>query len=163
MSSPPAFCHPRHNHQHCIDQALDVAEVQCRRNGARLTPQRRRVLEIIWSSHTPTGAYAILRQLATTGAKPAPMTVYRALDFLQSQGLVHRVAGLNAFAGCSDPGAQHDGRFLICSRCGTAAEIQDPALERALSSYLERADFILQGGRVELEGICSHCRGEPGA
>lgn len=159
MNRSVDFLAPGHDHDHCVSAALDRAERQCRRRGARLTPQRRRVLEIIWASHAPIGAYAILERLAGEGTRPAPMTVYRALDFLQGQGLVHKVAGLNAFVGCSHPGADHDGQFLICRECGAVAEIDDPDLDRAIAGCVAAAGFELTHGRIELEGICTHCRG----
>lgn len=157
MSHATDFPAPGHDHSHCIAAALDRAENHCREQKARLTAQRRRVLEIVWSSHAPIGAYAILEQLADEGAKPAPMTVYRALDFLRTQGLVHKVAGLNAFVGCSHPGAMHDGQFLICRECGAVAEINDPTLDRAVEGCVATVGFQLTQGRIELEGICTHC------
>ncbi len=152
------FLAPEHDHEQCIAAALDQAEQHCRARGARLTPQRRRVLEIVWASHAPVGAYAILERLTGEGAKPAPMTVYRALDFLQAHGLVHKVAGLNAFVGCSHPGAAHDGQFLICRECGAVAEIDDAALDQAIAGCVAAAGFRLTHGRIELEGICMHCQ-----
>ena len=54
------------------------------------------------------------------GRRAAPPTVYRALDFLLENGLVHRISSLNAFVGCSLPGKPHAGQFLLCSGCGAA-------------------------------------------
>jgi len=158
MNRPTDFFAPGHDHTHCVAEALDQAERHCRDQGAQLTAQRRRVLEIVWASHAPIGAYAILEQMSREGSKPAPMTVYRALDFLQAQGLVHKVTGLNAFVGCSQPGASHDGQFMICRECGAVAEIDDPALDSAIASSVEAAGFRLTHGRIELEGVCTHCR-----
>lgn len=158
MNLASDFLAPGHDHDRCVATALDQAERHCRERGARLTAQRRRVLEIVWASHAPIGAYAILEQLTNEGSKPAPMTVYRALDFLQAQGLVHKVAGLNAFVGCSHPGAAHDGQFLICRECGAVAEIDDAALDRAIAGCATAAGFRLTHGRIELEGICTHCQ-----
>ena len=86
-------------------QALARAEALCQQRGARLTDLRRRVLEIIWSSATPLGAYTILDVLRDDGRQGAPPTVYRALDFLLAQGLIHRLASLNVFTGCRRPGS----------------------------------------------------------
>lgn len=157
---PTPFSHPEHDHARCVRSALNRAELRCRQQGARLTAQRRRVLEIIWSSHEPVGAYAILEALAAEGVKPAPMTVYRALDFLQARGLVHRVAGINAFVGCSRPDDDHDGQFLLCRRCGRVAELHDAALAAAIRSSAAAAGFEVAHGRIELEGLCNHCAEE---
>lgn len=154
---PPSFHAPGHDHANCVAEALRRAERRCSEQGVRLTPQRQRVLEIVWSSHAPIGAYAILERLTSEGGRPAPMTVYRALDFLQAQGLVHRVAGINAFVGCSHPENRHDDQFLLCVRCGAVAEIHDPGLAQALDRCAEQAGFRMSTRRVELEGVCRHC------
>lgn len=160
MNDAAPFQQPEHDHRRCIDDALNAAEDHCRRAGVKLTPQRRRVLEIIWSSHAPIGAYTILDMLADEGTKPAPMTVYRALDFLQEQNLVHRVAGINAFVGCATPDHTHDAQFLICQSCGNVAEIHDSHLDSAIARYTSEVGFRLIQGRVELEGVCSNCQND---
>ena len=100
------------------------ADALCARQGVRLTELRRRVLELVWQSHKPLGAYDILAVLSETDGRRAPPTVYRALDFLQENGLVHRIASLNAFVGCNNPEHSHQGQFLICRTCHTAIELE---------------------------------------
>ena len=78
-----------HQHEHCVHNALSSAEDLCSKRGVRLTAIRKRVLELVWASHQPLGAYAILDKLTAEGHKPAPPTVYRALEFLLEQGLIH--------------------------------------------------------------------------
>src|SRR3954453_3718975 len=92
-----------HDHADCVAAALGAAERLCARRGARLTELRRRVLELIWRSHEPIGAYALLDRLGRERGRVAPPTVYRALEFLIAHGLVHRIASLNAFIGCVHP------------------------------------------------------------
>ena len=94
-----------HDHRVCVKDALEQATAICAKRGARLTPIRRRVLELIWASHKPSGAYDILEALSqeSRGKRIAPPTVYRALDFLLEQGLIHRLESLNAFIGCPHP------------------------------------------------------------
>src|SRR3546814_13619005 len=103
MSKTPLACTP-HDHDHCVSHALAEADSLCARQGVRLTALRKRVLELVWQSHKPLGAYDILAQLTEQdGRRAAPPTVYRALDFLLENGLVHRIASLNAFIGCNHP------------------------------------------------------------
>jgi Fur family transcriptional regulator, zinc uptake regulator len=160
MSAP--FPHPHHDHGVCVRDAMAVAEAECRRQGARLTDIRRRVLELVWESHQPVGAYALLEALAKEGRSAAPPTVYRALDFLQMHGLVHRIALLNAFTGCSRPGQPHDGTFLLCAGCGAAAELSDDALDLAVARSAARMGFSVSRQTVEIEGMCPACRGRGG-
>jgi Fur family zinc uptake transcriptional regulator len=157
MSSAPAF--QPHDHSHCVHDALATAERLCAESGARLTPLRRRVLELVWGSHRPLGAYELLDQLTAEGHKPAPPTVYRALEFLLEQKLVHRIASRNAFLGCTHPGAAHAGYFLLCDECGNAEEIADSsALAGAIAAAAAAADFDVSSQTLELTGRCRRCR-----
>jgi len=149
---------PDHDHGCCVAHALEAAEAECKRRGARLTEVRRRVLELVWQSHAPVGAYALLESLAREGFCAAPPTIYRALDFLLAHGLIHRIARLNAFMGCSRPGTPHAGQFLLCSACGAAAELDDPAIDAALAAAAGRLGFTLTGQVVEADGLCPACR-----
>lgn len=154
----------RHDHGACIRDAIVAAEELCRKQGARLTDIRRRVLELVWSGHQPVGAYALLETLAREGWSAAPPTVYRALDFLQQHGLVHRIALLNAFVGCCQPGTPHAGTFLLCSRCGMAAELDDAAITAAVATAAARQGFSVTRQTIEVEGTCPACQaGEGGA
>ena len=153
-----AFAGPRHDHDHCMADALATAEQLCARRGARLTRLRRRVLELVWSSHAPVGAYDLLRRLSREHESAAPPTVYRALDFLMKHGLIHRIESRNAFVGCPAPAVDHAGQFLICRDCGTAAELADPRIDRAIANGAAALGFTVEHKTVELSGLCPSCR-----
>jgi len=154
-SSRPFTTH--HDHQECIDQALRRAESLCQRDGQRLTALRRRVLELVWQQHKPIGAYEVLAALQQEG-RTAPPTVYRALDFLQQAGLVHRIASLNAYVGCARPGEPHDGAFLICSSCRVLAELEAPEISRVIEESARSLGFEPGRHTVEIMGLCPACR-----
>lgn len=148
-----------HDHAVCIEDALLRAEVVCAARGARLTLLRRRVLELVWLSHRPRGAYAILDDLGQHGGKaPAPLTVYRALDFLVAQGLVHRIESLNAFVGCAHPGEAHSSQFLVCTGCGVAIETNDRRVVEAIRQTAEELGFRITVPTVEVHGLCPRCQ-----
>jgi Fur family zinc uptake transcriptional regulator len=151
-----------HDHDLCIDTALAAAAELCRRRGARFTPLRRRVLELVWGGHAPVGAYQVLDRLRHDGRPAAPPTVYRALDFLISQGLVHRLESLNAFIGCPRPDQRHRAQYLICERCGEAAEVEIAGLEGTIEAAAVAHDFQVSGQTVEVRGLCASCRGPAG-
>jgi len=151
------FPSAHHDHHACVADALAIAEAECARRGARLTEVRRRVLELVWNSHQPVGAYALLEALGREGFPAAPPTVYRALEFLRAHGLVHRIERLDAFIGCVRPGAPHAGQFLLCAGCGAAAELDDPAIDRAVAAGAARLGFTVRRQTVEIEGLCSAC------
>ena len=148
------------SHQHCISQALDSAEALCAQRGVRLTALRKRVLELVWHSHKPLGAYDILEILSREdGRRAAPPTVYRGLDFLLENGLIHRLASLNAYIGCSHPEVAHEGYFMICQQCQNAYELQQHArIDTAISAEAEQMGFIVETQTVEILGTCAACR-----
>lgn len=148
-----------HDHSACVSQALTDARAICRDRGTRLTPIRERVLELVWQSHKPLGAYDVLAQLSEEGQNAAPPTVYRALDFLQQNGLVHRIASLNAFIGCTHPGEHHTGMFLICCQCGNVLEVSDPSISAAIMAAAQSESFELNELTLEMSGVCPRCKG----
>ena len=154
----PTFIATDHNHDHCVSMALQAAESICHQRSQRLTTLRRKVLELVWANHRPVGAYALLEMMRHDSGQVAPATVYRALDFLQEQGLVHRLASLNAFIGCAFPGAPHTGQFLICTACQELAELDDREVSEALSKSATASGFAISHTTVEVMGLCPHCR-----
>ncbi|MEH6576249.1 MAG: Fur family transcriptional regulator [Amphritea sp.] len=146
-----------HDHNHCISSAMLEAQSVCKGNGQRLTKIRELVLQLIWQSHKPLGAYDLLPAIAEAGFNSAPPTVYRALDFLQEQGLVHRLASLNAFIGCSHPGEHHNGYFLICKDCGITVELASEEIQQSISRCATRQGFAVEQENVEILGCCTNC------
>jgi Fur family zinc uptake transcriptional regulator len=119
------------------------------------------VLELIWQSHCPSGAYRLLEQLTADGHRPSPPTVYRALDFLLEHGLIHRVSSLNAFIGCSQPGDEHLAQLFICARCGSAVELADASVDRRIQHNAQAIDFQVVEQSIEVTGLCPACNREP--
>jgi Fur family transcriptional regulator, zinc uptake regulator len=158
--SPTDLSWEDHDHADCISDALRNADELCLARGVRLTELRRRVLELVWGSHKPVGAYALLEQLQQ-GGRAAPPTVYRALEFLLEQGLIHRLASLNAYVGCCRPGEAHSGLFLICESCRNLTEIDDVAIEDAIAQSSRISGFEPLRQTVEVLGLCPQCREEP--
>jgi Fur family zinc uptake transcriptional regulator len=147
-----------HDHEHCIEDALVAAEKLCADKGLRFTPLRKRVLELVWSSHKPVGAYALLDSLRDEDLGSAPPTVYRALDFLIEHGLIHRIERMNAFVGCSHPGESHRGFFLICGECGNAEEMESPSVAESIATSASRRGFAARDMTLEVTGTCADCR-----
>lgn len=136
--------------------ALSRAEVLCAERGVRLTPQRRRVLELVCRAQRPVGAYEIMDQ-SREGAPAAPPTVYRALDWLLAQGLVHKLECLHAYTGCIHPEHPHASQFLICNGCGGVTELTDPSIACNLASVAAETGFRPTRPIVEVIGTCSAC------
>ena len=145
------------NHHQCQKTALATAEAHCDKFGERLTPNRRDVLRLIWQSHRPIKAYDLIDLMSAQDAKVKPATVYRALDFLLAQGLIHKIDSLSAFTGCSHPNQHDDCYFLICQSCGTAQECCSPLLAEAITSEARQQDFKLTRTVLEIAGQCATC------
>ncbi|HET6305838.1 MAG TPA: Fur family transcriptional regulator [Rhodopila sp.] len=139
---------------------LTRAATLCESRGARLTDLRRQVLGLILDRESPTGAYDLLDQLRSTRHGAAPPTVYRALEFLQEHGLVHKLERLSAFVGCiADDEHDHDhaAQFLICRTCGKVTELEDHELAHALEDAARRLGFKVGKATIEAEGQCAAC------
>ncbi|MGH8223092.1 MAG: Fur family transcriptional regulator [Woeseiaceae bacterium] len=156
------FPRPLHDHSDCVEQALATAERLCRERGLRFTRLRRRVLELVWQSHKPVGAYELLASLNREGRKAAPPTVYRALDFLIEAELVHRLDSLNAFIGCADPSNSHAGQFLICRECRSVAELDDADIDAVVARKAAGLGFTAVHQILEIQGLCRYCRERDG-
>jgi len=158
---PSVFPAPGHDHDRCSTDAMAIAESICSKRGQRLTPIRRQVLAALLASHKPLGAYEIIDRLAPRGLRPAPITAYRALEFLRENGLVHRIESRNAFVACvHNHAAGALVVFLICERCGTVGEASSSEVTSTLSSAARAADFTPKSPVIEVTGVCSHCRGQ---
>ena len=149
---------PLHDHGRCVGEALERAEAVCAARGARLTELRRRVLELVWQGHAPAGAYEVLEGLRADGRRADPPTVYRALEFLMQQGLVHRIESRNAYAGCANPQESHHAQYLLCETCGDAIEVEIGGLARRVEKQAAEIGFDVAVQTVEAHGICGNCR-----
>jgi Fur family transcriptional regulator, zinc uptake regulator len=153
------FPAPDHDHNRCSTDAMAVAEALCRERGQRLTPIRRSVLATLLASHNPLGAYEIIDRLAPKGPRPAPITAYRALEFLRENGLVHRIESRNAFIACVHNHAAGElVAFLICERCGAVGEASSAEVTTTLTTAARAAGFTPKSPIIEISGICTHCR-----
>ena len=146
-----------HDHTGCVDDAIATAITLCEKRGVRFTDLRKTVLELVWSGHEAVKAYDLLDQLAALGGSAKPPTVYRALEFLMEQGLVHKIESLNAYVGCPHPDGDHVSEFFICDSCGYVEEVNLPDLEKAINFQAEQSRFKINRQTVEISGQCEDC------
>ncbi len=147
----------RHRHNQCIKNALEKAERVCAEKSLRLTPTRRKVLELIWQSHKPIKAYDLLNQLSSDEHIEKPPTVYRALDFLLKNHLIHKIASHNAYVGCEVNHDEMDSKFFICDQCAEVKEVCEPKLDRSLLEASKKQGFIPNQTTIEIHGTCAKC------
>ncbi|MFM0066029.1 Fur family transcriptional regulator [Paraburkholderia aspalathi] len=150
--------HMHSGHGESQEAALTLAEEYCRERGEKLTPIRRKVLELLLNSGRATKAYSLLDDMRQIHPGSAPPTVYRALDFLLSAGLVHRIESINAFTVCHDLTQCQHGILVVCQQCGNVTELHQPKLRQALVAQIEDAGYRLASDEIELKGLCSACQ-----
>lgn len=136
---------------------LSSAQARCETAGQRLTPPRRRVLELLLQAGQPVKAYDLIAAFGASGAPAKPPTVYRALEFLSKQGFAHRIESLNAYIACGGGADGHAAAFLICDCCGVTREIA-PTGTAEIERLAGVQGFSLTGLTVEAHGFCPDCR-----
>ena len=155
---PQSCTDPNCRGQHAPAERVALAVSLCGARGAHLTKLRRKILELLWESGRPTGAYELVEALRSRDSRPVgPPTVYRSLEFLMSQGLVSKIESRNAYVPCAHPERRHDCLFFICSKCGASVELEDQRLERLISENAARIEFRPTRRVIEVEGICARC------
>lgn len=147
-----------HDHGHCMSETLAQAEAVAEARGLRLTPVRRRTLEILLERHGAMGAYEVLERLAEDGFGHQPPVAYRALEFLVEHGFAHRIRRINAFTACAHPGEQHHAAFLICRACNRVAEIAAGPLRASLEQAAGVQGFVVERASIEAAGLCPACQ-----
>ena len=155
---PDAIAFRDHDHRRCQRERLSAAAALCEARQLRLTKRRRQVLEIMLASHQPMGAYDILAELNRLAGNErlAPPVVYRALDYLLTAGLIHRIESRNAFITCAHPGHRSGAQFLICRDCERVAELE--GRDDRLLADAGRLGFAVDHSVVEITGVCADCQ-----
>ena len=147
-------CRGRHSARERVALAVSI----CEGRGVQMTELRRRVLELLWASGRPTGAYELIEAVKLRDSRPVgPPTVYRALEFLMGQGLVSRIESLNAYVPCAHPERDHDCLFFICSGCRASVELEDPRIGGLLAEDAAGLGFVATRRTVEVAGMCARC------
>ncbi|WP_049757712.1 transcriptional repressor [Magnetococcus marinus] len=149
-----------HDHGACVNTLVARAELQCASNQARLTPLRREVLTLLAASHKAMTAYEILQEMVMGGSrKPAPITVYRTLEFLMEQALVHRIESRNAYFVCYRQGGHvQPVQVWICRNCGVVAETCSTQMASLIPQLADQIGFTPATTVVEIEGVCRVCQ-----
>ncbi len=146
-----------HNHNNCISFALEEAQRICDTRGEKFTELRKEVLKIIWKSHRAVKAYAILSQLDPRIASVEPVNVYRALDFLCEQQLIHKIHMVKSYIGCSHPAEHNNCILFYCNSCHEVQELCQQNVRTALQNVCDKYDLNVVEQLCEIVGICRNC------
>ena len=173
---------------HDVAKRLTAAKEQCRLNGARFTSLRQQIYQLVLEANQPIGAYDLITQLQQirlsetdnsddsqqshsqspsssaqsskkqTPKNVAPPTVYRSLEFLLSEGLIHQLTSINAYVPCCHPRAQHTAAFLICSQCQRVQECSSLPVQEMMGFAEQDVGFVVERSVIELSGRCQACQ-----
>ena len=121
---------------------------------------------VLLVSATPLSAYEIVDRYKTQFQESLPvMSVYRMLDFLIQEKLVHKLETAGQYMSCAHIACDHQHetpQFLICDRCGSVKEV---GIKKRIIEELERSiqstGFMLAQKQLELHGVCEHCQSNP--
>ena len=133
-------------------------EADCLSRGLRPTPARVFVYDIIRAARKPLGAYDILAALGRKMPNPKPPTAYRAIEFLQDNGFIHRIESLNAYVVCHADHTHHGSQFMICDDCGKVIETHLCDVPGPLAERAKKEKFTVVKWNAELHGTCADCR-----
>lgn len=192
MSTTSSNCEHLHDVQdltpHDVIERLAAAKEHCRLSGARFTPLRQQIYQLVLESDQPVGAYDLITQLqqmrlfemddsdtlkasglskqfvekpSTKKRAPknvAPPTVYRSLEFLLSEGLIHQLTSINAYVPCCHPRAQHTAAFLICDQCQRVQECSSLPVQEMMNFAEQDVGFTVERSVIELSGRCQVCQ-----
>ncbi|MGM8898691.1 MULTISPECIES: transcriptional repressor [unclassified Psychrobacter] len=175
MSSTSSVCEHLHDVQHFssrdVTERLETAKAQCRLRGVRFTPLRQQIYALILQANKPIGAYDLiteLQQMRTTASannekeqvrkNVAPPTVYRSLEFLLGEGLIHQLTSINAYVPCCHPRDEHTAAFLICEACQRVQECSSLPVQEMMSFAEQDAGFMVSRSVIEISGRCQSCQ-----
>ena len=149
-----------------ISRRLKQARERCKQTGARLTKIRENVLKLLLESDKPLSAYELLERFQAQQQSPVqPMTIYRALSFLENQSLIHKLNSTRQYVACDHlHDHQHNDltQFLMCDQCGEIEESPLPeALWKLIRDNAGEHHFLIQQPNLEIHGLCQQCQQKP--
>lgn len=145
-----------------LKQILDKAKDMCGKTGGRLTEKRKKLLTLLVVSEVPMSAYELADAYSQSEGEPMPaMSVYRILEFLESEQLVHKLSSTNKYIACSHIACDHAhevSQFLICGTCERVKEIAvAKSIIDGLSIQVSSAGYQLMNSQLELDCLCNDC------
>jgi Fur family zinc uptake transcriptional regulator len=148
-----------HQHSISIDNAMQRAEEICLRHKVKFTKLRQNILKLIWGNKIPLKAYEILETLKINFPSAKPITIYRTLDFLLTNKLIHKLETQNSFIPCSHPqSTEHHCYFIVCLKCNKVVEGCEDDLLKAIFNSLGDRHFIPSKIVLEIQGVCIDCQ-----
>lgn len=144
-----------------IAHKLAEASALCEARGKRLTTIRAQVLGLMLQNERSLKAYELLEKMQNIHPSSKPATVYRALEFLEEEGFIHRLDAINGWTACQhihEDAHEHHDLLAVCTECGAVREISAPQINQQLHDLLEQVGFSQNAPQTEIRATCAHCQ-----
>lgn len=134
--------------------------------GFRMTRPRQLVLETLDAAPLPLTAYEIANLIKASGETGDVVGVYRTLDTLEQQQLVHRLLATGKYAkcqlgpedDCQRHQLEHCHHNLVCRACGRIEEVHCPGVGLLMQAIAAQSDFQIEAHALEFTGLCGACK-----
>ena len=129
---------------------------QLRARGYRMTPQRLAILHVLRHQGThlaPADVYRLANRDLPGLSEP---TVYRTLEFLAQNGLVHSSQLVNGHLMYEIAGEEH--HHVICRVCGAEIEVEHALLETLYKKLETASGYRAIDSHVTFFGVCPKCQ-----
>lgn len=145
------------------EQALETLKEK----GFRITKPRRLVVDLLDTANKPLSAYEIKDLLVAQDEKVDTVSVYRILECLEENHLIHRVLATGKVRKCSLeheehchlPQEEHCHHLLICEKCQATEEVHCPGTAELVKELEKLSNFHIRSHNMEFLGLCASCRG----
>ncbi len=147
---------------HKVERIIEHAEQHCKAHGSRLTVKRKQILSDLIRSEKALSAYDLIELYAKeVGSSIPAMSMYRILQFLEDEHLIHKLNLANKYVACAHISCDHSHsvpQFLICGECNKVEEISipKPTID-ALEETVESRGFHLISPQLEMSCVCNDC------
>lgn len=127
-------------------------------NGLKFTPQRKAILETVFSTHRHFDAEELVEMLKERKKKISRATVYRTLDLMVKSGLVRAMELGEARRMYEHIVGHRHHDHLICTECGRTIEFDDGFIEFLQQRVCDRLNFRADTHSLRIFGRCEKCR-----
>ena len=129
---------------------------QLRSRGFRMTPQRMAILHTLRQEGAHLSPAEVYKKARVDLPGLTEPTVYRTLEFLAENGLVHPSNSSTGHLTYEIAGSDH--HHIVCSTCGAEIEVDHTLLEDLYRSLETASGYRNMSSHVTFFGVCPNCQ-----
>jgi Fur family peroxide stress response transcriptional regulator len=139
---------------HGIARRVDELVRRCREAGMNVTPQRLAIYRALLESEDHPSPETLYRRVRKHLPSLSLATIYKALDALESLGVVAQVSPVGEAKRYDANDSRH--HHLVCTRCKKVVDFYDDRFDE-LKAPRGLAGFVVQALTVQVKGLCAPC------